>query len=103
VEIVAFILLDGDLIKHDYAEGAIEHELVGIYARLGATIPPPDPGRLKGRHNYGGRVVATIFSFGLYSLWWERDVMNEGNRHFEHNWVWEDNLAASVQQLTLAA
>ena len=49
------------------------------------------------------RTAATILSFGIYSLWWERDVMNEGNRHFRHNWVWEDNLAGAVQQLTLAA
>ncbi|MDQ1460139.1 MAG: hypothetical protein QOI08_1623 [Actinomycetota bacterium] len=102
VEIVVFILLDGDLVKHDYAEGAVEHELAGIYGRLGVSIAPPDPGRLKGRHNYGGRIAATIFSFGIYSLWWERDVMNEGNRHFQHNWVWEDNLAGAVQQLSLA-
>ena len=25
--------------------------------------------------------------------------MTEGNRHFEHNWRWEDDLAQSVQQL----
>lgn len=103
VEVVAFILLDGDLVKHDYAEGAIEHELAGIYGRLGTPLTPPDPGRSKGRHSYGGRIAATIFSFGIYSLWWERDVMNEGNRHFRHNWVWEDNLAGAVRQLVPAA
>jgi len=98
-EIVAFILLDGDLYTHDRAEGAVEHELSGIYARLGAPIAPPDPARLKERHNYGGRVAASILTLGFYSFWWEYDVMTEGNRHFAANWVWEDQLAASVQHL----
>ena len=31
--IVAFILLDGDLITHDYAEGAIEHGAVARSTR----------------------------------------------------------------------
>jgi hypothetical protein len=101
-EIVSFILLDGDLITHDHAEGAIESELSAIYARLGAAVPPPDASRLKAPHNYVGRVIATIFSFGIYGFWWEYNVMTEGNQHFEHNWAWEDELAQSVQQLMAA-
>jgi hypothetical protein len=103
VEIVAFVLLDGDLVTHDYAEGAIETELSIIYGRLGATLPPPNPARLKGRQNYVGRIIATIFTFGIYGLWWEYDVMTEGNRHFEENWRWEDDLAAATQTLLGAA
>ena len=99
VDIIVFILLDGDLVKHDYAEGAIENELSVIYGRLGSPIATPDPGRLKGKHNYIGRVIATIATCGLYFFWWEYDVMVEANRHFEHNWVWEDSLANGVQQL----
>ncbi len=98
-EIIAFILLDGDLIAHDHAEGAIESELSVIYSRLGGSVPAPDASRLKGPHNYVGRIVATVFTLGIYGLWWEYDVMTEGNRHFEQNWAWEDNLAESVQQL----
>src|SRR4029079_15826991 len=97
--IVAYCLLDGDLVTHDHAEGAIEAELSAIYARLGAPVAPPDPGRLKGRHNYAARVIVTIVTCGIYSLWWLYDVMVEGNRYFEHNWKWEDGLAASVQSL----
>jgi len=103
VEIVAFVLLDGDLITHDYAEGAVETELSAIYARLGAPIPPPNPARLKKPHNYVGRVIATVFSCGIYSLWWMYDVMTDGNKHFRENWVWEDALAQSVQQLARVA
>src|SRR6266498_248896 len=36
-EIVGFIFLDGDLIKHDQAEGAVEAELSAVFARLGQT------------------------------------------------------------------
>ena len=102
VNIIVYILLDGDLVAHDYAEGAIESELSMIYARLGAPVTPPDPARLKGQHNYVGRVLATIFSLGIYGLWWEYDIMTEGNRHFEQNWQWEDDVAESVQQLIAA-
>jgi hypothetical protein len=99
VQIVAYIFIDGDLVRHDYAEGAIEAELSAIYERLGATIAPPDPSRLKQRHNYVGRIIASIATCGIYMLWWEYDVMVEGNRHFEHNWRWEDDLARGVQAL----
>jgi hypothetical protein len=102
VEIVAFILLDGDLISHDYAEGAIEHELATIYARLGTPLPFPDPARLKGAHRYVERVIVAVVTFGLYLLWWEYDVMTEGNRHFQQNWPWEDELAQAVQRLIAA-
>jgi hypothetical protein len=98
-QIVAFILIDGDLVKHDYAEGAVEAELSAIYERLGVTVAPPDPGRLKQKHNYVGRVVAYLLTCGIYGLWWEYDVMVETNRHYEHNWRWEDELANGVQSL----
>jgi hypothetical protein len=100
--LIMYILLDGDLVEHDRAEGAVEHELSSIYARLGAGIPAPDPSRMKGRHNYVGRVVATIVTGGIYGLWWEYNIMTEGNAHYDHNWRWEDSLAASVQQLAAA-
>lgn len=99
VEIVAFVLLDGDLVKHDYNEGGVEHELAEIYTRLGAPLSSPDPARLHQAHNYVARVIVTLVTCGLYSLWWEYDVMTQLNRHFEENWAWEDALAGSVQSL----
>jgi hypothetical protein len=99
VEIVAYIFIDGDLVRHDYAEGAIEAELSAIYQRLNAPIAPPDPSRLKQRHNYVGRIIATLLTCGIYGFWWQYDVMVETNRHFEHNWRWEDDLARAVQSL----
>jgi hypothetical protein len=99
IDIVAYILMDGDLVRHDYAEGAIEAELSAIYARLGIAITPPDPSRLKQRHNYVGRIIAFLATCGIYGLWWQYDVMVDWNRHFEHNWRWEDDLANGVQSL----
>jgi len=69
-EIVAFVLLDQDLIKHDRAEASVEHELSLIYGRLGQQLPAPDQGRVKGPDNYVGRIVAAIFSLGIYMFWW---------------------------------
>jgi hypothetical protein len=97
--IIALVLMDGDLVRHDRAEGAIEAELSEIYARLGAPIPPPDPGRLKGEQNYLARILVYFVTCGIYGFWWLHDVMADWNRHFEHNWQWEDGLAASVQSL----
>jgi hypothetical protein len=101
-EIIAYILIDGDLVTHDYAEGAVESELSAIYERLGAPVPPPDPNRLKGKHNYVGRVIATLATCGIYQFWWMYDVMTETNRHYYENWRWEDALAPAVQQLAAA-
>jgi len=101
--IIAWIFLDQDLVKHDQNEGAIEAELTHIYGRLGHALPAPDPSRVKGQHNYAGRIVATIFTCGIYAYWWQYDLMVEGNRHFGHNWPWEDALANAVHQMTTAA
>jgi hypothetical protein len=100
-DMVAFILLDQDLVRHDRAEVGVEAELALIYGRLGQSVPTPDPERVKGQHNYVGRVVATFFSGGIYMLWWFNDVMVEPNRHFLTNWVMEDSLATAVQNLQL--
>lgn len=99
VRIIGWILIDGDLVKHDLAEGAIEHELTEIYRRLGVNLTPPDPSRIKGKHNYVGRVIAYIFTGTIYGLWWYANLFGDGNKHFQHNWTWEDSLAQAVQTL----
>jgi len=101
--IIGFVFLDQDLVKHDAAEGAVEAELAAIFTRLGHPLPAPDPGRQKGNHNYGGRIAAYVLSCGFYGLWWYCDLMREPNRHFEHNWAWDDALAGAVQQTQPAA
>ncbi len=99
VHAVAFIFLDQDLVKHDEAEVGVEYELAHIYERLGYPLPYPSAARVKGRHNYAGRVVAAFISFGIYFLWWFHDMMVEPNRHFYTNWAQEDALAAAVQTM----
>ena len=100
---VGFVFIDQDLVKHDQAEGAIEAELSEIYARLGQTVPAPDPSRMKGQHNYVGRIIATIGSCGVYSYWWYYNLMDEGNRHFQWNWPWEDALAGAIHNMAREA
>lgn len=95
VDIIIFVLLDGDLVKHDVAERAAEAELAGIYSALGMQLATPT-GAPKQAHNYVGRIIATIVSFGIYFLWWTYNIMDEANRHFEENWVWEDSLRAAL-------
>jgi hypothetical protein len=97
VQIVAFVLLDGDLVKHDYDEGGAENELAFIYGRLGMTVAAPDPSRLHQPQNYVGRILAVVFSCGIYSWFWLYNIMEDGNRHFTDNWAWEDSLAAALQ------
>jgi hypothetical protein len=99
VDIIAFVLLDQDLVRHDRAEVGVEYELSLIYGRLGQHVPSPDQNRVKGRDNYVGRIVATIFSFGFYMFWWFYNQMEEPNRHFRENWVQEDALADAVRTL----
>jgi hypothetical protein len=100
---IGLILLDGDLIKHDQAEGAVEAELSAIFARLGKTVPAPDPARMKSKQNYPGRIVATVFTCTIYGYWWQANAMRDGNTHFQWNWPWEDALAGAVQSLEPAA
>ncbi len=99
-EAFAFVLIDQDLDDHDRAEGAIESELAVIYQRLGAALPTPDPTRIKGRHNYVGRVIATVATCGLYELWRLYDVQVEGNRHLAVNGAWDDALVAALRTLS---
>jgi len=101
-QFVAWALLDGDLVKHEAAERAIEEELETIYARLGHPLAIPIAPAVKGRHNVAGRVVATIASCGIYSWWWMHDLMVEGNAHFERNWRFEDELARASQSFLAA-
>ena len=99
VEVIAFILLDKDLVKHDRAEVGVEYELSLIFGRLGQSVPMPDQSRVKGENNYVGRIVATVFSLGIYLFWWYYNQMNDPNRHFEGNWVQEDAMVAAVRAL----
>jgi hypothetical protein len=101
VQIILYILLDSDLVKHDYQQGGAEHELSTVYARLGAPVVAPDPGSLHQAHNYVARVIVLLVTCGIYGLWWQYDVMVDLNRHFEKDWVWEDSLANAVQTLTV--
>jgi hypothetical protein len=97
VDVVAFVLLDQDLVKHSQAEAAVEQELSVIYGRLGHPLPAPDPGQLKQPDNYAGRIIVAIVTFGIYMLWWFYDQMAEPNEHFTSNWAHEDQLVTAVQ------
>lgn len=98
-ELIAFILLDQDIVKHDRSEVGVEYELALIFWRLGQPLSVPDQTRVKMQNNYVGRIVATIVSFGIYLLWWYYDQMIEPNLHFRTNWAQEDALVAAVQAL----
>lgn len=96
-ELVAFVLLDQDLVRHDQAEVGVEYELSLIYGRLGQSVPMPDQHRVKRRDNYVGRIVATVFTLGIYLFWWYYNQMTVPNRHFAANWPQEDALAQAVE------
>ena len=99
VEIIAFVLLDQDLVKHDHAEIGVEYELSVIFGRFGQTLPAPDQGRAKGQDNYVGRIIATIVTLGVYLFWWYYNQMIDPNRHFQTNWAEEDALVAAANAL----
>jgi len=99
VELIAFVLLDKDLVRHDHAEVGVEYELAVIFDRFGQIVPAPDQSRVKAENNYLGRIVATIFTFGIYMFWWYYNQMDDPNRHFQVNWQQEDALVAAVQAL----
>jgi hypothetical protein len=99
-ELVAFVLLDQDLIKHEQAEAGAGHELSGIYARLGQPVPSLDHGQVKRPDNYVGRILAAIFTLGIYMFWWFYNQMDEPNKHFTSNWAQEDDLVRAVDAVS---
>ena len=100
VEIVGFVLLDQDLVKHSQAEAGAGHELSVIYGRLGSQVPSLDQGHVKQPDNYVGRILAAIFTFGIYMFWWFYNQMDEPNKHFAINWVQEDELVTAVEAIS---
>jgi hypothetical protein len=99
VEIIGFVLLDQDLIKHGHAEVGAGHEMSVIYGRLGQQVPSPDQGEVKRPDNYVGRILAAIFTLGIYMFWWFYNQMDEPNKHFTSNWAREDELVNAVDAI----
>lgn len=95
-QIVGYIFLDQDLTAHETAERAAEEQLAGILATLGVGVALPAAPIPKGRHNYGGRVLALFGTCGLYGLWWLYDLMVEPNENFRHDWGREDAFVAAL-------
>lgn len=95
VWVLAFILLDQDLVKHERQERAVEQGLTALFAELGGSLPAPVPAA-KRPHSYVGRIVASVFTFGLYAFWWTNDLMREGNANFAADRAWEDAVALAV-------
>ena len=94
--IVGYVFLDQDLCSHDAAERNAEDQLGAIFAALGTPIslgPAPAP---KGRHNVVNRVLALIFTGGIYALWWLYDLMVEGNANYRTDWAREDAMLVAL-------
>jgi hypothetical protein len=91
-QIVGYVFLDMDLVRHEAAERAAEVELVQILTALGVPITLPGPPTSKERHNYVGRIVALLLTCGLYGLWWLYDLMVQANDNYRRDWAGEDAL-----------
>jgi hypothetical protein len=63
-------------------------------------LPAPGPGQAKGPDNYVGRIVAAIFTLGIYMFWWYHDQMDEPNKHFARNWAHEEDLVTAVEKFS---
>jgi hypothetical protein len=95
---VAYVLLDMDLVDHERAERGAEAELSAILSALGASVSSQAPMKVA-RHNWLGRVLATLATCGLYGFWWIYDIMRDGNENYRGDWWWEDQLQGAVGQL----
>jgi hypothetical protein len=98
-ELVGFVLLDQDLVKHSHAEAGVERELSVIYGRLGHELGSPEQDEVKEPDRYVGRVVVTIVTGGIYLFWWYYNQMEVPNRHFTDNWAEEDKLVKAVDAI----
>jgi hypothetical protein len=91
-QVLGYVFLDMDLVRHEAAEAAAERELEAILGALGASVTLAHRPATKERHNYIGRVIALLLTCGLYGLWWLYDIMVEGNEHQRRTWVSDDAL-----------
>jgi hypothetical protein len=98
-QLSAWTSVDRDLARHDVAERAIEVDLAAIYSRMGAYLAPPSRTTATPRPRARRRLAATLATAGLYAVWWVRDLMREGNRHFRENWRFEDDLANASRSM----
>ena len=89
-------LLDQDLIRHQRHERTAEADLTSLFLELGTALPLPSRAA-KDPHNYVGRLLATVFTAGVYSLWWVADLMREGNTNYQQGYAWEDALKRSLE------
>ncbi len=95
-EVILGVLLDQDLVRHDANEAGVEQALAEIFTALGAPLPAPDPAYRKQPYGYVARVIVTLVTCGVYWLWWEYDLMTDGNEHFRRNWAWEQMVVSAV-------
>lgn len=98
----AYYFLDQDLVKIEAAEAAAEADLAHIYQQLGQQVNAVEKTQ-KQPFNIVGRVIATVFTCGIYGIWWWYNMMMDPNQHFEEDWQFEDQVAAAVQNMTGAA
>ncbi len=89
------ILIDQDLVRHERHERAAAAGITEAFTELGVSLPVPTPAT-KQPHNYVGRIIAVVFTLGLYSLWWVADLMREGNANFQQDDAWEDALVRAL-------
>lgn len=95
-QILGYVFLDQDLCAHEAAERSAEEQLAGVLGALGMPVNLPAAPAPKQRHNVGGRVVALLASCGVYGLWWQYDLMEEGNANYRNDWAREDALLQAV-------
>lgn len=95
-QIVGYVFLDTDLTDHETAERSAEEQLAAILASLGTPVALPPAPAPKGRHNVVNRVIALFASCGLYGLWWQYDLMEEGNANYRADWGREDALLTAL-------
>jgi hypothetical protein len=91
-QVLGYVFLDMDLVRHEAAEAAAERELEAILGALGAPVSFAHLASTKERHNYVGRVIALLLTCGIYGLWWLYDIMVEGNDHQRRTWTSDDAL-----------
>lgn len=101
-QVVGYIFLDMDLVRHDLHEQGAELALAEIYAALGAPVSLPAMVAPKERHQYAGRIGALLVSCGIYGLWWLYNLMTEGNDHQRRNWAVEDGFWTAAGSLAAA-
>lgn len=89
--------LHADLIKHQRAEAEYIEKASLVLNHLGIGKHPVTVEQVVGERSYPLYLLITIFTLGLFGIYWNYTFFKDGNSHFREHQRFEDQLMSVVR------